>query len=143
MLEYIQYIDKFILLNYIEELYSRNTVVDDTTDEIICIYNARPDLGKMKETYVQYKRRKFIINKPIYLDYFKNKIPKNEYDRIVKLLNNKKVLCKNTKCVKKTYITPRNRYENTNWNENKFCCHKHGIISCFKQLKQQANLIDY
>lgn len=38
MLEYIQYMDKSILFNYIEELYSRNTIVDDTTDEIINIY---------------------------------------------------------------------------------------------------------
>lgn len=56
MLEYIQYMDKSILFNYIEELYSRNTIVDDTTDEIINIYKERPDLGKMRETYVQYKK---------------------------------------------------------------------------------------
>ena len=53
MLEYIQYMDKSILFNYIEELYSRNTIVDDTTNEIINIYKARPDLGKMRETYVK------------------------------------------------------------------------------------------
>ncbi len=119
MLEYIQYIDKYILLDYIEELYSRNTIVDDTTNEIISIYNARSDLGIMKETYVQYKRRKFLI---------KNKI---------------KVLCKNTKCVTKTYITPKDIYKNIDWNKYKFCCHKHGIISCSKELKQQATLIDH
>jgi len=56
MLEYIQYMDKSILFNYIEELYSRNTIVDDTTDEIINIYKERPDLGKMRETYVHYKK---------------------------------------------------------------------------------------
>ena len=39
----------------------------------------------------------FNIKNPVYLDYFKNKISKNEYNRIV---NNKKVLCKNTKCSK-------------------------------------------
>ena len=33
----------------------------------------------MKETYVQYKRRKFLIKNPMYLDYFKNKISNNEY----------------------------------------------------------------
>lgn len=135
MLEYIQYMDKCILLDYIEELYSRNTIVDDTTNEIISIYNARPDLGIMKETYVQYKRRKFLIKNPLYIDYFKNKISKN--------LNNKKVLCKNTKCIKKTYITPKDTYKNIDWNEYKFCCHKHGIISCCKELKQQATLIDH
>ena len=143
MLEYIQYMDKSILFNYIEELYSRNTIVDDTTDEIINIYKERSDLGKMRETYVQYKRRKFLIKNPVYLDYFKNKISKNEYERIVKYLNNKKVLCKNTKCIKKTYITPKDTYKNIDWNEYKFCCHKHGIISCSKELKQQANLIDH
>lgn len=127
--------DKCILLDYIEELYSRNTIVDDTTNEIISIYNARPDLGIMKETYVQYKRRKFLIKNPLYIDYFKNKISKN--------LNNKKVLCKNTKCIKKTYITPKDTYKNIDWNEYKFCCHKHGIISCCKELKQQATLIDH
>jgi hypothetical protein len=84
--------DKSILFNYIEELYSRNTTIDDTTNEIISIYNARPDLGKMKETYVQYKRRKFLIKNPVYLDNFKNKIPNTEYERIIKYLNNKKVL---------------------------------------------------
>lgn len=92
MLEYIQYIDKSILLNYIEELYSRNTIVDDTTNEITNIYKARPDLGKIRETYVQYKRRKFLIKNPVYLDNFKNKIPNTEYERIVKYLNKKKVL---------------------------------------------------
>jgi len=143
MLEYIQYMDKSILLNYIEELYSRNTRVDDTTNEIISIYNARPDLGIMKETYVQYKRRKLIIKKPVYLDYFKDKIPKNEYNRLLKYLNNTKVLCKNTKCIKKTYITPKDLYKNIDWNEYKFSCHKHGIISCCKELKQQATLIDH
>jgi hypothetical protein len=141
MLEYIQYIDKYILLDYIEELYSRNTIVDDTTNEIISIYNARSDLGTMKETYVQYKRRKFLIKNPVYVDSIKNKISKNEYNRIVKYLNNKKVLCKNTKCIKKTYITPKDIYKNVDWNELKFCCHKHGIISCSKELKQQATLI--
>lgn len=140
MLEYIQYMDKSILLDYIEELYSRNTIVDDTTNEIISIYKARSDLGKMRETYVQYKRRKFLIKNPVYLDYFKNKISKNEYERIV---NKKKVLCKNTKCIKKTYITPKDIYKNIDWNKYKFCCHKHGIISCCKELKQQATLIDY
>ena len=50
----------------------------------------------------------FNIKNPVYLDYFKNKISKNEYNRIV---NNKKVLCKNTKCIKKTYITPKNIYK--------------------------------
>jgi hypothetical protein len=143
MLEYIQYMDKSILFNYIEELYSRNTIVDDTTNEIISIYNTRPDLGKMKETYVQYKRRKFLIKNPVYLDYFKNKIPNTEYERIIKYLNNKKVLCRNTKCIKKTYITPKDIYKNIDWNEYKFCCHKHGIISCYKDLKQQATLIDH
>ena len=143
MLEYIQYIDKYILLDYIEELYSRNTIVDDTTNEIISIYNARSDLGTMKETYVQYKRRKFLIKNPVYVDSIKNKISKNEYNRIVKYLNNKKVLCKNTKCIKKTYITPKDIYKNVDWNELKFCCHKHGIISCSKELKQQATLIDH
>jgi hypothetical protein len=45
------------MLEYIFiKLYSRNIIVDDTTNEIISIYNARPDLGKMKETYVQYKK---------------------------------------------------------------------------------------
>ena len=82
----------------------------------------------------------FNINNPVYLDYFKNKISKNEYNRIV---NNKKVLCKNTKCIKKTYITPKDIYKNVDWNELKVCCHKHGIISCSKELKQQANLIDH
>jgi len=82
----------------------------------------------------------FNIKNPVYLDYFKNKISKNEYNRIV---NNKKVLCKNTKCIKKTYITPKDIYKNVDWNEYKFCCHKHGIISCSKELKQQANLIDH
>lgn len=143
MLEYIQYIDKYILLAYIEELYSRNTIVDDTTNEIISIYNARSDLGIMKETYVQYKRRKFLIKNPVYLDSIKNKISKNEYNRIVKYLNKIKVLCKNTKCIKKTYITPKDTYKNVDWNEYKFCCHKHGIISCCKELKQQATLIDH
>ena len=76
MLEYIQYMDKSILFNYIEELYSRNTIVDDTTNEIINIYKARPDLGKMRETYVQYKRRKFIKKNPQHLDSFKPKISK-------------------------------------------------------------------
>ena len=141
MLEYIQYMDKYILLNYIEELYSRNTIVDDTTDEIISIYKARPDLGKIKETYVQYKRRKFIKKNPQHIDSFKTKIPNDEYNRIVKYLNSKKVLCRNTKCLKKTYITPKDIYKNVNWNESRFCCHRHGIISCSKKLKQQANLI--
>jgi hypothetical protein len=135
--------DKSILLNYIEELYSRNTRVDDTTNEIISIYKARPDLGIMKETYVQYKRRKFLIKNPVYIDYFKNKISKNEYNRLLKYLNNTKVLCKNTKCIKKTYITPKDIYKNIDWNEYKFSCHKHGIISCCKELKQQATLIDH
>ena len=30
---------------------------------------------------------------------------------LVKYLNNMKELCKNTKCIKKTYITPKNIYK--------------------------------
>jgi len=72
MLEYIQYIDKYILLDYIEELYSRNT-----TNEIISIYNARSDLGKMKETYVQYKKSS------VFRLFKKIKYQKNEYKSIM------------------------------------------------------------
>ena len=38
MLEYIQYMDKSILFNYIEELYSRNTIVDDTKENTCKIF---------------------------------------------------------------------------------------------------------
>jgi hypothetical protein len=45
------------MLEYIFiKLYSRNIIVDDTTNEITNIYKARPDLGKIRETYVQYKK---------------------------------------------------------------------------------------
>lgn len=86
----------------------------------------------MRETYVQYKRRKFIKKNPQHLDSFKPKISNTEYNRIVKYLNNKK-----------TYITPKDIYKNIDWNKSKFCCHRHGIISCSKKLKQQATLIDH
>lgn len=86
----------------------------------------------MRETYVQYKRRKFIKKNPQHLDSFKPKISNTEYNRIVKYLNNKK-----------TYITPKDIYKNIDWNKSKFCCHRHDIISCSKKLKQQATLIDH
>lgn len=145
-IEYIEYIEEDLLFDYINTLYARNTIEDDTTEEIKEIYAKLPYLGNMKETYVQQKL-KIADNKDLIVDN-KDLIADNKdliadnKDLIQKTYKpTKKVLpqliqtstfkCNDKRCIKYNSVLhiPNKIFKP---NIHKFSCYKYSNTSCFK-----------
>lgn len=131
-IEYIEYIEENLLFDYINTLYARNTIEDDTTEEIKEIYAKLPYLGNMKETYVQQKL-KIADNKDLIAD---NKdLIKKTYKPTKKvlpqLIQTSTFKCNDKRCIKYNLVL---HIPNKNFKPNihKFSCYKYSNTSCFK-----------
>ena len=124
-IEYIEYIEEDLLFDYINTLYARNTIEDDTTEEIKEIYAKLPYLGNMKETYVQQKL-KIADNKDLIKKTYK---PTKKV--LPQLIQTSTFKCNDKRCIKYNLVL---HIPNKNFKPNihKFSCYKYSNTSCFK-----------